>query len=89
MDQNYLDGNQKAVESTQSEPLTLNAHDGKKIGRAALYSMLSALCGFMLSTIPALHVPPKYAATLAALIPVINILLVTAKQYFDGGAKVK
>ena len=88
MNQNFLDGEQKA-EETQSAPLSLNAHDGKKIGRAALYSMLSALCGFMLSTIPALQVPPKYAATLAAIIPVVNILLVTAKQYFDGGAKLK
>jgi len=74
---------------TQSEPMSLNKHDGKKIGRAALYVMLSALCGFLLSTIPAIQVPPKYAATMAALIPVINIVLVTAKQYFDGGAKMK
>lgn len=88
MNQNFLDNEQKA-EETQSAPLSLNAHDGKKIGRAALYVMLSALCGYLISLLPVLQIPPKYAATMSALIPVINILLVTAKQYFDGGAKMK
>lgn len=71
------------VQNNTSPRYSLNKHDGNKIGRAALYSCLSALVGFTIALIPQLDVPPQYAATMAALVPVINITLVTVKKWLD------
>lgn len=78
----------KPVENEAASPrYQLNKHDVHKIGRAALYSTLSGLIAFVIALIPQIDIPPQYAAAMAALLPVVNIGLVTLKKYLDDHGK--
>ena len=55
------------------------------IGKVALYSAVSALVGTLIIIIPQVNVPAGWLW----MVPVINIVLVAAKQFFDGGKVAK
>ena len=55
------------------------------IGKVALYSVVSALVGTLIIIIPQVDVPAAWLW----LVPVINIILVAVKQFFDGGVIAK
>ena len=55
------------------------------IGKIAAYSAISALVGTLIIIIPQVNVPAGWLW----IVPVINIVLVAAKQFFDGGVVAK
>lgn len=59
---------------------SLNKADAIKIGKALLYSGLSATATTALVLLPNIDIPVKWIW----LVPVINVGLVTLKEFFSG-----
>ena len=66
-----------------SRRYTLNKEDGKKILEVFGWTIGSATLGFIISLIPLIDVPAKYAVIVSAIIPTINTLLIAGKKFFE------
>jgi hypothetical protein len=66
-----------------SKRYSLNKDDAKSLMKVFAWTIVSASVGFIIATIPAIDVPPQYAAITAAIIPVVNSGLVALKKFID------
>lgn len=62
----------------------LNKQELTKIWKTFVYSMASAVVGFLITLIPGLNIPPEYAAIATFVVPIVNTILVTIKKLLDG-----
>ena len=78
---NNMSETSKEIQSPSGQ---LNRQDLARIGKTFLYSMASALIGFLISLIPQLNIPMEYSMIATFIVPVVNTLLVTIKKIIDG-----
>lgn len=64
----------------ESRRYQLNTQDLIAVGKAVLYSAISAGIGALITLLPQVDVPAQYAV----LIPIINAALVALKKLFTG-----
>jgi hypothetical protein len=68
----------------QSQRWTLNSADVIHIAKVLGWSLVSAVIGFLLSQLPLLDVPAKYAVIASLLVPFVNTILVAAQKFVAG-----